>query len=108
MNQNKLDAAEVRDFLLGKTIFAFDPVTKKRVAKIHYAQGRVCSALFDDGRVDTGTFGFEGDHYWTKYVNFRNGETNHFYLVSLASDLVQAYHIDGVQAFLQSPKSSLD
>ncbi|MEP2641143.1 hypothetical protein [Roseobacter sp.] len=92
---------------MGQDLYAFDPVTRARVAWVAYHPNGTCRAEFSDGTVDHGQFGLEGDTYWTRYTGFRAGETHRFYLVEITPKLAQAYHVDGRQAFLQTPLKTL-
>lgn len=99
---------EVRAFLVGQKLHVFDPGTRTRFAEVHYDTDSRCRATFEDGRADFGTYGIEGDMYWTRYSRFRDGATCHFYLVRLGPSLAQAYHADGIIAFLQSSRPHLE
>ena len=101
-NDPRLRSRDIEEFLSGRSTYAFDPSTHKRVASVTYHTSGVCTARFEDGGDDDGQWGIAGDTYWTRYRTFRNGLKNVFYLEWVASDLVQAYHEDGTRAFLQS------
>ncbi len=103
----RLNQEELKAFLFGKTLYSFDPETRKLAATITYDAGGTCVAVFADGTQDRGQFELVGDTYSTKYAQFRSGETNHFYVERVASHVVQAYHTDGRRAFLQSPLAKL-
>lgn len=105
---NRMNEAELRGFLLGQTLFAFEPETFRNVAKVTYRADGSCTAVFADETQDTGKFGISGDCYWTQYARFRQGETHHFFLVAVADNVAQAFHSDGRRAFLQSPLAHLD
>lgn len=104
----RLTAEELKSFMAGKTLYAFDPDTKARVASVSYGSEGDCVARFADGTQDTAEWGLEGDTYWTRYANFRGGEVNRFTLDLIADQVAQAYHTDGRRAFLQSPLEVLD
>lgn len=94
-------------FLTVGTVFAFDPDTLDPVAQVTYGpRGRV-SMVHQDGRTDSGDWGIDGNHYWTRYKDFRDGSLNRFYLEPVDAQTAQAYHSDGRRAFLQSHKCSL-
>lgn len=103
----RLSAADLKRFIQGRTLFAYDPETRKQVAQVVYRTDGFCEASFADGTHDRGTYGFSGDTYWTRYDRFRNGETNGFYLMLVEAEVAQAYHLDGRSAYLQSPKGAL-
>lgn len=103
-----MEEDEVRAFLVGQKLHIFDPGTGARVAEAHYGTDNRCHAAFEDGGVDSGIYGIEGDMYWTRYSRFRDGMTCHFYLVRLGPSLAQAYHADGAIAFLQSSRPHLE
>jgi len=104
----RMNEAELRAFLVGQTLFAFEPETFRNVAKVTYGADGTCSAVFADETRDSGRFGISGDVYWTRYSRFRQGETHRFFLVTVADDIAQAFHGDGRRAFLQSPHAKLD
>lgn len=104
----RLDAAEVQTFLLGQTLYAFDPDRYALAATVTYARDGTCTAVFADGARDKGRFGLEGDTYWTRYERFRRGEMHRFYLISVGLDTALAYHADGRRAFLQSQRAEVD
>lgn len=94
--------------MLGQTLNAFDPDSHAAVASVTYRADGTCTARFPDGTQDRGQFGLSGDTYWTRYTDFRAGETHHFYLERVAPQVTQAYHADGRRAYLQSPLAKLD
>jgi len=96
---------DLRAFMFGKVLYVFEPATRARFAAVQYGADYTCHARFEDGSEDTGTYGFEGEHYWTRYLRFRDGTTHYFFLVPLAPDTAQAFYQDGTQAFLQSTKA---
>lgn len=104
----RISAKDLRAFMVGKTLHAFDPGTRKRVAAVTYMADGACIARFVDGTEDRGQYGLSGDTYWTKYTRFRAGQTSEFYLVELLDQVAQAYHTDGRRAYLQSPLIELD
>jgi hypothetical protein len=101
---NRMKAEEVRRFIEGKTIQAFDPDSKDLVATVDYRRDGTCAARFPTGESDTGRFGFIGDRYWTQYTRFRGGGRNEFYLVEVDTGRAQAFYADGRRAFLQAPE----
>lgn len=103
----RLNSAELRAFMVDQTLHVFDPDSHAHVATVTYGEDS-CLAQFADGTEDRGQFGLSRDTYWTRYTRFRAGETNHFYLVQIAPQIVQAYHTDGRRAFLQSPLTLLE
>lgn len=103
----RLSADGVHALLYGNTLHAFDPKSLRRVASVRYDMQHRCHLVFDDGGEDEGSYGFEGDMYWTRYAKFRDGAQCWFYLVPAGPDVVQAFHADGTRAFLQSPLKAL-
>jgi len=99
----RMDKADVRTFLFGKTLFVYEPETLKNVAKVTYYPNGCCMALFTDGTEDTGQYGLSGETYWTQYERFRENQRHHFYLTLIEPEVAQAFYIDGRRAFLQSP-----
>lgn len=104
----RLNPEDLKAFLFGQTVHAFDPDSRNLVATIAYGRDGTCEAVFADGTEDRGQFELSGDTYSTKYTRFRAGETNFFYLELLAPQVAQAYHTDGRRAFLQSPLAKPD
>lgn len=104
----RLSEVDLRQFISGETLFAYEPDSLKNAAKITYHSSGQCTAIFADGTQDTGQYGFSGDTYWTRYTRFRDGQIHHFYLVPTRSQVAQAYYADGSRAFIQSPLASLD
>lgn len=102
-----LNAAEIKRFLMGRPMYAFEPTTRARVAVVEYEPNGVCATQFEAGNGDNGIWGIDGDTYWTKYRVFRDGAKNVFYLQWVAPDVAQAYHEDGTRAFLQSKFTDL-
>ena len=98
---------DVRNFLQGQKLAAYDPDTLERVAIITYSVDGSCLAEFSDGTKSAGQYGFVEDRYWTQYDSFRNGEQHEFRLQPLRPQVVQAYFADGRRAFVQSPLLSL-
>ena len=93
---------DVRAFLEGRLVHAFDPQTRARVAQVFYGPDGTCRLRFADGTEDEGDYGFEGELYWTRYRGFRDGALNRFRLQPLAPGLAQAWFTDGARAFLQA------
>lgn len=98
---------EVRAFLQGQALYAFDPQTALCVALVRYGPDGRCEVEFASGDTDQGIYGFDGDTYWTRYTTFRQGETHSFHLQAIAPGLAQAYFVDGTIAFLQSYHAEL-
>lgn len=107
LEQSRLSAAELRRFLEGRRLYAFDPVSRAQVAQVTYAPGGICHARFTDGTKDSGAYGFKEATYWTQYTRFRAGQRSEFYLTWHGDQIAQAWHSDGRMAFLQSPLSEL-
>lgn len=105
---SRLDPKEVEAFLVGQTLHAFDPDSHNKVASVTYQDDGTCVAIMKDGTEDRGHYGVDEGIYWTRYNQFRGGETHHFYLVRVGPQVAQAYHSDGRRAFLQSPLARLD
>lgn len=103
----RLEAKDLRAFLFGRRLYVFDPATRARFATVSYGTDNRCHAVFSDRTEDHGTYGFEGDLYWTGYSRFRDGAIHRFFLVRVEDDVMQAYHADGARAFLQSPLPDL-
>ncbi|MEP5731945.1 MAG: hypothetical protein ABJL67_21500 [Sulfitobacter sp.] len=103
-----ISAQDLRAFMVGKTLHAFDPDSGERVASVTYMADGACVARFVDGIEDRGQYGLSGDTYWTKYTDFRAGQISEFYLVEVADQVAQAYHTDGRRAYLQSPLIELE
>lgn len=99
----RLGALDLRGFLFGQTLHAFDPDLRERIATVCYETDGNCFVTFVDGTRDRGRFNLDGDIYSTCYEKFRSGETNAFYLVEVAPQITQAFHKNGKRAFLQSP-----
>jgi hypothetical protein len=104
---SRLTSTEVIDFMLGKTLYSFDPGTRTRAAAITYSSDGTCVAAFEDGTKDKGAFTIHGDTYETQYEVFRAGSVNRFYLMWLMPGIVQAYHTDGRRAFVQTELAAL-
>lgn len=103
-----MNGADVRSFLLGRKLAAYDPDTMARAAVVTYHTDATCQVDFADGTRDQGEYGFSEEIYWTRYRNFRAGETHQFRLTLLRPDVAQAYFADGRIAYLQSPLMSLE
>jgi hypothetical protein len=103
----RLTSTDVLKFLSDRTIYVFNPETRLLVATVEYQADGACCASFVEGKSDKGTWGMEDDSYWTRYLEFRNGEKNSFYLQWVSDDVVQAYHTDGSRAYLQSGSPTL-
>jgi len=98
---------DVRRFLTGRTLHAFDPETGARAASVTYHPDGTCALSFAGGAEEGGLWGLDGDTYWTRYDRFRGGEKNGFRLERLAEDIAQAWHVDGSRAFIQTPLEGL-
>lgn len=98
---------EVRAFLQGRLVHAFDPATRERVAAVFYGPDGTCRLTFANGEVDAGDYGFDGDLYWTRYRRFREGATHRFRLEAVGPGLAQAWFADGTRAFLQGHSETL-
>lgn len=98
----RMNGTEVMAFLKGQRVYGLDPQSRKVAASIDYAPDGTCLARFVDGRLDAGVWGIEGDTYWTRYENFRDGKRHVFSLEPLGQGVAQAYFADGTIAFLQS------
>ena len=107
-DNERLNGDEVRQLLLGRPTYSFDPATRKRVAVVTYDPRGTCRFELEDGGGDAGEWGLEGDTYWTRYGSFRGGVRNVFYLIWVSPGVAQAYHEDGTPAFLQSKSDDLD
>ena len=93
--------AELRDFILGRVVHAFDPESGEKVATVGYRNDGTCwMQLAGSDEVEPGSYGIEGHEYWTRYARFRGGDRHGFYLTALAPDRAQAYHSDGRRAYL--------
>ncbi|MEP5624454.1 MAG: hypothetical protein ABJP82_17920 [Hyphomicrobiales bacterium] len=103
----RMAAVDLQNFIQGKELYAYDPVTREKIAQVTYGSDGRCVVMFANGTNDRGTYGFLEDTYWTRYDVFRNGETNSFYLTRVGPELAQAYHLDGRPAYLQSPDRTL-
>ena len=104
MTERRLDADEVKAFLLGHVLDCFDPDTSAQAATIRYSVQGTCHAEMSDGQADEGRYGFERDMYWTQYKWFRGGGRYRFYLVKIDGVTCQAFFEDGTKAFLQRQK----
>lgn len=107
MTEARLSKEDVKEFLFGQALHAFDPETNARVATVKYHEDGTCHLVLEDGSSDEGLYGFQGDLYWTKYNRFRDGGLNRFFLQRIDDHTAQAYFEDGTRAFLQSPKAEL-
>ncbi len=103
MIKMNLSAEEVRMFVFGKTLHAFDPDTLMRVATIYYRRDGTCQLTMENGDTDAGQYGFEEDQYWTRYNRFRDGVLHRFSLIRIDTHSAQAMYEDGSRAFIQSP-----
>lgn len=103
----RLSEEDVRLFLFGQILHAFDPDTLIRVATIHYHQDWTCQVTMENGDTDAGQYGFEKDLYWTKYNQFRDGVLHRFSLTRIDAHTAQAMFEDGSLAFIQSPLAQL-
>jgi len=97
-----LNADQVQNFIEGRTVYGFDPVTRAPAAVITYHADGTCTARFADGGRDTGVYGFEGDAYWTRYAQFRGGGTYAFRLEPIGQGVMQAWFTTGARAFVQA------
>lgn len=97
-----MDAAQIVEFLSGRSIYGLDPQTRMVVACVDYGTDGTCRARFLDGETDNGMWGVEGDTYWTQYTRFREGARHVFRLDPVGDGVAQAYFADGTIAFLQS------
>ncbi|MEQ8348538.1 MAG: hypothetical protein RIB84_29335 [Sneathiellaceae bacterium] len=96
-----MTAAELRDFIFGRTVQARDPESGALVATVSYLADGTCRfARPGSDAVEQGVYGLAEREYWTRYTAFREGKPNSFYLVALAPDRAQAYHSDGRRAYL--------
>ena len=101
MTGRRLNEEEVMAYVRGHTLGCFDPQSERRIATIEYFENGTCRAEFADGTSDKGSYGFEGDLYWTQYTWFREGGLYRFFLVKVGDLVCQAYFEDGTKAFLQ-------
>ena len=97
-----LTPAEVRQFIEGRTVFAFDPAMRKPAAVVTYGTEGRCAMRMVSGETDQGRYGFDADCYWTRYDTFRGGQTHAFRLERLGPGVVQAWFATGTRAFVQS------
>lgn len=96
-----MTATEVRAFIEGRTVRAIDPATGQHVATVSYGPDGSCRMQPTTGApAEPGVYGFSGDLYWTRYAEFRGGETNRFTLVAEGPGRAQAWHDDGRRAYL--------
>lgn len=102
-----MNEAELHAYVYGKTLYAFEPDTLLDGANVTYNTDGTCTAVLPDGTTDNGVYALEGDTYWTRYENFRDGTTNRFRLTLIGDEVAQAYYTDGRRAFVQSPHQSL-
>lgn len=107
MTATRLSPDAVRTFIFGRALYAFDPETGARAAKIDYRADGTCHVTMADGSLDNGVYGFQEACYWTQYRQFRDGVRHHFYLMQIDEHTAQAYFADGTRAFLQTPKAQL-
>lgn len=98
---------QVRRFLLGRQVHAFDPQTGTRVAMVEYQRDGTCTLHFATGETESGVYGFDGNSYWTRYDAFRGGKTNSFHLQARGPGVAQAHFTDGRRAYLQSHHPAL-
>lgn len=97
-----MTSQEVRIFLEGRDVYAFDPETRKAVACITYGTDGRCLCRFVSGETDAGVYGFKDDSYWTRYETFRDGKTHVFRLEPQGPGVAQAWFEDGTKAFIQA------
>jgi hypothetical protein len=103
----RLSEEDVRLFLFDQILHAFDPETLIRVATVQYRRDWTCLVIMENGDTDTGQYGFDGDLYWTKYNQFRDGALHRFSLTPIDAHSAQAMFEDGTRAFIQSPLAQL-
>ena len=103
----RLSEEDVRLFVFGQILHAFDPDTLTRVATIHYRRDWTCRVTMENGDTDAGQYGFEDDLYWTRYNQFRDGALHRFSLTRIDAHSAQAMFEDGTQAFIQSSLAQL-
>lgn len=104
-----MTATELRAFIVGRTVRAVDPQTGAAVATVEYRPGGTCRLVhLETGTAEEGTYGFDGDAYWTRYAAFRGGARNAFNLLPVAPGRAQALHTDGRRAYLLVRESEAD
>ena len=102
-----MTAEELRAFIEGATLNAFDARTGERAAVIRYDPDGRAHATFVDGTEEEGLWGIEAATYWTRYERFRGGGTNAFRLQEIAPGIAQAWFVDGRRAFIQTALEEL-
>ena len=102
-----LNADQVRAFMTGRTLCAFDPADGSQVARVTYGADGRAHVLHPDGATDEGDWGLVGNTYWTRYDKMRDGTRNSFHLEQVTQDVVQAWFADGRRAMIQTPLEEL-